>query len=137
MCSEQDNKYLIKCIIIAPNFQGLKDQTITFTKISAMLWVQCIQNHENIIVKKTFHEMYSASSLVFPLLGIVTFIGISSCRRGCVWVTKFRFSVFVCLSLTFLETWFGWDARIVICSQSMQLKYLTCKSVRAGKSKGS
>ena len=83
---------------------------------------------------------YSASSLVLPLFGILTFIGISSCRRGCVWGTKFRFSVFVCLSLMFPETWFGlkiWDARIVICSQSMQLNYLTCKSVKAGKSKGS
>ena len=47
---------------------------------------------------------YSASSLVLPLFGILTFIGISSCRRGCVWGTKFRFSVFVCLSLMFLET---------------------------------
>ena len=38
---------------------------------------------------------YSASSLVLPLFGILTFIGISSCRRGCVQGTKFRFSVFV------------------------------------------
>ena len=85
-------------------------------------------------------QSYSASSLVLPLFGILTFIGISSCRRGCVWGTKFRFSVFICLSLMFPETWFGlkiWDAHIVICSRSMQLNYLTCKSVRAGKSKGS
>ena len=70
----------------------------------------------------------------------LTFIGISSCRRSCVWGKKFRFGVFVYLSLMFPETWFGlkiWDARIVICSQIMQLKYLTCKSVRAGKSEGS
>ena len=39
--------------------------------------------------------------------------------------TKFRFSVFVCLSLMFPETWFGlkiWDARIVICSQKYAVK---------------
>ena len=53
-----------------------------------------------------------------------------------------RSSDLVCLfiSLMFPETLFGlkiWDACIVICSQSMQLNYLTCKSVRAGKSKGS
>ena len=49
-------------------------------------------------------SIYSASSLVLPLFGILTFIGISSCKRGCVWGTKFRFGVFVCLSLMFVET---------------------------------
>ena len=49
-------------------------------------------------------RMYSASSLVLPLFGILTFIGISSCRRGCVWGAKFRFGVFVCLLLMFPET---------------------------------
>ena len=29
------------------------------------------------------------------IFGILTFIGISSCRRGCVWGAKFRFGVFV------------------------------------------
>ena len=44
---------------------------------------------------------YSAS---LPLFGILTFIGISSCRRGCVWGAKFRFGVLVCLLLMFPET---------------------------------
>ena len=41
------------------------------------------------------------------------------------WGIKFRFGVLVCLSLMFLETYFGvkiWDAPVVICSQSVQVK---------------
>ena len=70
-------------------------------------------------------NMYSASSLVLQLFSILTFIGILSCRRGCVWGIKFRFGVLVCLSLMFLETYFRVkirDAPVVICSQSVQVK---------------
>ena len=41
------------------------------------------------------------------------------------WGIKFRFGVLVCLSLMFLETRCGvkiWDAPVVICSQSVQVK---------------
>ena len=62
-----------------------------------------IYSHSRVI-KIKICDRYSASSLVLPLFGILTFIGISSCRRGCVWGAKFRFGVFVCLSLMFLET---------------------------------
>ena len=46
------------------------------------------------------------------------------------------FIIDVSRNLVWVEN-MAWDACIVICSQSMQLNYLTCKTVRAGKSKGS